>query len=303
VSTPGDPAAQAPRPGQGVIHDLGYRHYDGPRLSRGYLTRALFLESAKGAYGLGRSVRSKVMPMLLLAAICLPALVIAVIAAVTEVDELPGGYTSYVLNVQLLAMIYVAGQAPASVSRDLRFRLMPLYFSRPLHRIDYVAAKYAAMTAAVFFLVALPLTIMFVGALLAKLPIDEQLPDYARSLTGALLVALILAGISLVVAAVTPRRGLGVAAIIAVLAILAGVQASVQGIAVEQGERTVAGYAGLLSPFTLVDGIQHSLLGAETPLPEGPPGTIGALVFLGVTVLVVAACFGALVLRYRKVSI
>jgi ABC-2 type transport system permease protein len=303
VSTPGDLAAQGPRPGQGVIHDLGYRHYDGPRLSRGHLTRALFLESAKGAYGLGRSVRSKVMPMLLLAAMCLPALIIAVIAAVTEVDELPGGYTSYVLNVQLLAMIYVAGQAPASVSRDLRFRVMPLYFSRPLHRIDYVAAKYAAMTAAVFFLMALPLTIMFVGALLAKLPIDEQLPDYARSLTGALLVALVLAGISLVIAAVTPRRGLGVAAIIAVLAILAGVQASVQGIAVEQGERTVAGYAGLLSPFTLVDGIQHSLLGAETPLPEGPPGTIGALVFLGVTVLVVAACFGALVLRYRKVSI
>ncbi|MGZ4639285.1 MAG: ABC transporter permease, partial [Actinomycetes bacterium] len=59
----------------------------------------------------------------------------------------------------------------------------------------------------------------------------------------------------------------------------------------------------LLSPFTLVDGVQHALLGADTVLPEGPPGTIGALVFLAATVLVVGGCFGVLVLRYRKVSI
>ena len=58
--------------GQGVIHDLGYRHYDGPRAGRQYIARALFLESAKGAYGLGRSAKSKIMPMLLLAAICMP---------------------------------------------------------------------------------------------------------------------------------------------------------------------------------------------------------------------------------------
>jgi len=59
----------------------------------------------------------------------------------------------------------------------------------------------------------------------------------------------------------------------------------------------------LISPFTLVDGVQHALLGAKTSLPADPPGTVGALVFLVVTVLVVAGCFGALLLRYRKVSI
>lgn len=303
MSTPSDAAGPGPGANQGVIHDLGYRHYDGPRLGRGYIVRALFLESARGAYGLGRSARSKVMPMLLLGFICLPALIIAVIAAVTDVTELPGNYTSYVLNVQLLVAIYVAGQAPASVSRDLRFRVMSLYFSRPLERIDYVVAKYAAMATAVFLLMAAPLTILFAGALLAKLPIDEQLPDYLRSLAGALLVALVLAGIGLVIAALTPRRGLGVAAIIAVLAVLAGVQGSVQAIAVEEKQDTFAGYAGLLSPFTLVDGVQSAVLGADSVLPADPPGTLGGLVFLAVTVLLIAGCFGALLLRYRKVSI
>jgi len=293
----------APRTNQGVIHDIGYRHYDGPRLGRAHIARALLLESAKGAYGLGRSARSKVMPMLLLAAICLPAFIIAVVAAVTDVDELPADYTSYVLNVQALVMIYVAAQSPALVSRDLRFRVMSLYFSRPLHRIDYVVAKYAAMTTAVFLLMALPLTIMFVGALLAELPIDEQVPDYLRSLGGALLTALVLSGIGLVIAAITPRRGLGVAAIIAVLAVLAGVQGAMQAIAVEENEATVSGYAGLISPFTLVHGVQHAVLGAGSALSEGPPGTIGSVVFVVVMGLVVAGSFGALLLRYRKVAV
>ena len=302
MSTP-DSAASGRRAGTGVIHDLGYQHYDGPRLGRAQIRRALFVESAKGAYGLGRSARSKIMPMLLLGAICLPAVIIVVIAAVTSADELASDYTSYILNVSPLVMIYVAGQAPASVSRDLRFRVMSLYFSRPLHRVDYVVAKYAALTTALFLLMALPLTILFVGALLAELPIEEQLPDYLRSLVGALLVALLLAGIGLVIASITPRRGLGVAAIIAVLAVMVGVQGAVQAIAVEEGQDTLVGYAGLLSPFTLVDGVQNAFLGAETVLPAGPPGSIGALVFLGVTVLVIAGCFGALLARYRKVSV
>jgi len=295
--------ATGPRSHQGVIHDLGYRHYDGPRLGRAHIARALFVESAKGAYGLGRPGRSKIMPMLILASMCLPAVIIAVIAGVTKADKLPGDYTSYVLNVSLLVMIYVAGQAPASVSRDLRFRVMSLYFSRPLERIDYVVAKLAAMTTALFLLMALPLTILLAGAALAKLPISEQLPNYLRSLAGAALVALVLAGIALVIAALTPRRGLGVAAIIAVLVMLAGIQGVVQTIAIEQKAATFAGYAGMISPFTLVDGVQHALLGARTDLPAGPGGITEGLVFLAVIVLVVAGCFGALLLRYRKVSI
>jgi ABC-2 type transport system permease protein len=297
MSAPSEPRSA------GVIHDLGYRHYEGPRLGRGPIARALFLESAKGAYGLGRSTRSKIMPMLLLAAICLPAFIIAVIAAVTKADELPADYTSYVLNVQFLIMIYVAGQAPASVSRDLRFRVMSLYLSRPMERIDYVVAKYAALATATFVLMALPLTILFVGALLAKLPVDEQLPGYLRSLGGALLTAVVVAGIGLVIAAVTPRRGLGVAAIIAVLAVLSGVQAIVQAIAHEENKDTFGGYAGLISPFTLVHGVQSSVLGAENALQEGPPGAVGGTVFVLVTALLVAGCFGALLVRYRRVSI
>jgi ABC-2 type transport system permease protein len=180
---------------------------------------------------------------------------------------------------------------------------MPLYFSRPLHRVDYVAAKFAALATSVFVLMVLPLTILFVGALLAEMPVRDQVPGYLRSLAGAALLALVLAGIGLVIASLTPRRGLGVAAIIAVFAVLSAVGAAVAGTAIAEEADTVAGYAGLISPFTLVHGVQSAVLGAPSALEEGPPGTVGAAVFLATTLALIVGSFGALLLRYRKVSI
>ena len=298
-----DTGVTGPAPRAGVIHDIGYRHYDGPRLGARAIRRALYVESARGAYGLGRSAKSKIMPLLILVAICVPPVIISVIASVTKLKDLPGDYTSYIIQTQALVILFVGGQAPASVSRDLRFRVTSLYFSRPLSRADYVGAKYAALSTALFVLMAAPLTILFVGALLAKIPIQHDAPNYLRSLAGAALTAVVLAGLGLLVASVTPRRGLGVAAVIAVLTVIGGVQAVLMGIAHDRGRDTFAGYSELLSPFSLVHGVQHAVFGAPSVLPASPPGATGGAVFVVVLVAVVAASYGALVLRYRKVSI
>jgi ABC-2 type transport system permease protein len=290
-----------PTPSAGVIHDIGYRHYDGERRGRAYIRRSLYVDSLKGAYGLGRSARSKVMPMILFAVMCLPAGVIVTITAVTNANELVGEYPSYLLNLQLVMLIFVASQAPVTVSRDLRFRVMSLYLSRPLERVDYVIAKYAAMTSALLVLTATPLTIMFVGALVVGLPITEQIPDYLRALAGAVLISLMLGGIGLVIAAITPRRGFAVAAIITVLLVLAGVQGILQEIATAEG-LDIAPYLGLVSPLTLVMGVQNSLLGAASPLPS-PPGATGALAFSAATLLIVVGSYAILQLRYRSVSV
>ena len=290
----------APTPSTGVIHDIGYRHYDGERRGRGYIRRSLYLDSLKGAYGLGRSARYKVMPMILLAVMCIPAGAIVAITAVTNGNELVGNYTTYILNLQLVILIFVASQAPAAVSRDLRFGVMSLYFSRPLERTDYVVAKCAAMASAIFVLSAGPLTIMFLGALVIGLPIGEQIPDYLRAVAGAGLLSFILGGIGLVIAAITPRRGLAVAAIIAVLLVLSGVQAILRGVAEAEGLEGAA-YFGLLSPFTLVQGVQTALLGGPSQVID-PPGTTGALVFSATALFVIAVSFAILFWRYRRVS-
>jgi ABC-2 type transport system permease protein len=299
VSQPAEPRAAQEH---GVIHDIGFRHYTGPRLGRGYLLRSLYVESLRGAYGLGRSAKSKVMPFLLLATMTVPALIMAVVAAVTNMDELPLPYTRYAIVLQTAISVFLAAQAPASVSRDLRFRVMPLYFSRPLGRSDYVLAKFAAMATALFILIAVPLAVLYSGALLAKLPFWAQTRGVLAGLAGALVFAVVLAGIGLLIASITPKRGFGVAAVITVLLLLAVVSGVLQSIAIEQDHQSLAGYLGAINPVILVDGVQVWVLGAESSAQVGPPGTLGGVVFVLLTVAVIAACYGLLLLRYRKVS-
>lgn len=286
----------------GVIHDIGYRHYTGPRLGRGYLIRSLYVDSLRGAYGLGRSAKSKVMPFLLLAGLCLPALVISIIVGVTNAGELPVEYTGYAIMLQTPISVFLASQAPALVSRDLRFKVMPLYFSRPLPRSDYVLAKYAAMTSALLILTGVPLLVLYAGALLAKLPFWEQTGGLLQGLAGIVLLSLVLAGIGLVIASITPRRGFGVAAVITVMLLTAVVSGVLQGVAQEQGRDTLAAYLAAINPNLLVDGVQDWLLDAEPFNTLGSPGNVGGALFLLGTVLLVAACYGAMLLRYRKVS-
>jgi ABC-2 type transport system permease protein len=287
-----------------VIHDIGYRHYDGPRLGGREIERALFVETLRAAFGLGRSARSKVMPLILLAVSCLPALIICVVLSVVPlVDEVPNGYPSYPFRLQVALAVFVGSQAPAVISKDLRFRVAPLYFSRPLSRTQYVRARYAGMATAVFVLLALPLTILLVGALLAGLPVGEQVLPYLAAVGGAALHALVLAGVALVIAALTPRRGLGVAAIVTVLLVLAGLSATVTALGEEFGAPTLADLAGLISPFALVDGTL-AVLGADDA-EIGAPGLdegLGAL-YPVLLVLVVVGCFTLLLRRFRTVGL
>ncbi len=284
----------------GAIHDIGYRHYDGPRLGAAYIRRSLFVDSLRGAYGLGRSARSKVMPFLLFGVMVMTAVVVGIVTSyVTVLDSLPIGYTAFVITMQVAITVFLGSQAPAVVSRDLRYRTSALYFSRPLSRQQYVQAKYAGMAAALLLLLGVPITLLLAGALLAELPVGEQLPDYLRAMVGAALHALVLGGISLVVAAMTPRRGLGVAAVVGVLIVLSGLQATVRAMAEVFGSETFSGYTGLLSPYTLVDGVVAGALGAESSIGQEPPGVVGTVVFVLVTVAVVVGCYAALVRRYR----
>ncbi|MBZ4323206.1 ABC transporter permease [Streptomyces huiliensis] len=289
---------------QDVIHNIGYRPYTGPRLGRGYARRALWSQSLRGAYGLGRSAKSKVLPMTLLAVMCAPAAIIVAVAITTKMNDLPVEYTRYAILLQAVIGLYLASQAPQAVSRDLRFRTIPLYFSRPIERVDYVLAKYAALASALFLLTAAPLLILYVGALLAKLGFAAQTKAFAQGLVSVALLSLLFAGLGLVVAALTPRRGFGVAAVIAVLTISFGAVSTVQGIAYARDNTDVIGWLGLFSPITLVDGVQTAFLDATSSFPGGNgPGTGAGLVYLLVVLALIAGSYALLMRRYRKAGL
>ncbi|TGB11384.1 ABC transporter permease [Streptomyces sp. MZ04] len=286
------------------IHNIGYRNYDGPRLGRAYARRSLFSQSLRGAYGLGRSAKSKVLPMILFAVMCVPAAIMVAVAVTTKANDLPLDYTRYAIVLQAVISLYLAAQAPQTVSRDLRFKTVPLYFSRPIEHSDYVRAKFAAMASALFVLTAAPLLVLYVGALLAKLDFADQTKGFAQGLVSVALLSLLFAGIALVVSAITPRRGFGIAAVIAVLTISYGAVSTVQAIAYEQGSTDAIAWLGLFSPITLIDGVQTAFLGATSAFPgaQGPSSGVG-VVYVIVVLALIAGCYGALMRRYRKVGL
>src|SRR3954470_780130 len=97
MSTETGPAAGS---GTSRIHNIGYRSYDGPRLGRAYARRSLYSQSLRGAYGLRRSVKSKVLPMVLFAVMCVPAAIMVAVTVATKAKELPVEYTNYAIVMQ-----------------------------------------------------------------------------------------------------------------------------------------------------------------------------------------------------------
>jgi ABC-2 type transport system permease protein len=66
------------------------------------------------------------------------------------------------------------------------------------------------------------------------------------------------------------------------------------------GNDTFLGYTGLISPYTLIDGVVAGALGAESSIGQPPPGALGTVVFTAVAVALVVVCYAALVVRYRR---
>ncbi|MFI9270146.1 ABC transporter permease [Kitasatospora sp. NPDC052896] len=297
------PAATGPRADAGVIHDIGYRGYQGPRLGRSYATRSLFTQGLRGAFGLGRAGRSKVLPMLIVAAMALPAAALVAITVLQHGDRLVTDYPQYLDGVGLLfAEIFVAAQAPVLLSRDLRNHTVPLYFSRPITRTDYVRAKAAAMVCALLLVMASPLLILYVGALLGGLDIGHNTAHLGFGLLAALLYAVVFSAVGLLVAAATPRRGFGVAAIMGLL-VVSQLIASILSALLDNRVGDSSRWPYLLSPSSLVRLFTNQVCGLarQGGAPGTPAGAVGAAVFGLAIAGLVAGSYGLLLRRYRNI--
>ncbi|MEU8923476.1 ABC transporter permease [Kitasatospora sp. NPDC048545] len=287
----------------GVIHDIGYRGYTGPRLGRGYATRALFTQSLRAAYGLGRSGKSKVLPMLVLGVVTVPAVIMVSFALYLKRDELPVEYAGYLASLNLVVSVFLASQAPVLLSRDLRYQAVPLYFSRPITRTDYVRAKSAAMVCAQLLLMSAPLLVLYVGALLGGMDFAENTGHFLYGLAAAVLYAVVPTSVALVIAATTPRRGFGVAAIMGYLAISAAVAGVAVGIS-DPGPTgsDAAQWTSLISPTNLVESLVNEVFDLGTGLDRRhAPGGLGIAVFALVAVALVVGSYRLLLSRYKKV--
>jgi ABC-2 type transport system permease protein len=298
--------------GTGVIHDIGYQSYDGPRLGRPQIMLALGWHSLKSAFGIGRGAKAKIVPVFTFAVMCAPAVVNAIQLAVSGTHTRVVPYDTYrpvALRV-LVLLIFLAAQAPEVVSRDLRSHVLPLYFARPIRRADYPLAKLAAFFAACLVLIEVPLLILYVGTV-TQVGTGSAVWSETRALIPGLLLGLawaaVAAALGLLFASFSSRRAYATGSVaifffltwtLALLLTSIGEHAFGPG----PGQPpALARLAGLISPFTALDGMRQ-WLGGTSPGPVPDPGSYGALYGIAVLAFLVAGA-GGLLLRYRKVGV
>lgn len=254
------------------IYDLGYRRYEGARLGRRHAIMALYIESLRGAFGLGRSAAAKVAPALLIAVALVPALVqLAIAALVSSEAELILAPEYYGVVKYILAM-YCAVVAPDIAGRDQRNRSLTLYFSRAISRTDYAIGKFAAMTTAMLMITLVPQLLLFLGNALNATDLRSYLTDewdqFPAIVATALLGSALIASLGVLIAAHTPHRAFATVGIIMVF-ILPVVIAAIMVFEIDTVATRLAAFA---SPMDLIDGFTAWMF----RVPPEADGTIEA---------------------------
>lgn len=279
----------------GVIHDIGYQRYDGPRLGQRYVFGSLFGHGLRTAFGLGRGFKAKIFPWLTAGVVGIVAVVLMAIRAQTGTEPLT--YAQFPQTLSLLMLLFCAVAGPELVSRDLHSGVLPLYFSRPLRPSDYALAKLLALIAAITLVFAAAQVIMFLGAAFTLDGFGPIWDDFERMLGGIVysaIHAILFSSIAILVASIMKRRAVAAGAIVGVFLLTT----PVVGVLSVLPSTTANQLAGLASPGTVLGGVGDWLFESTGGIDIGDFGPVYGLV----TLLMVAGCVALLLLRYRKVA-
>jgi ABC-2 type transport system permease protein len=300
---------------EGSIYDLGYRTYEGVRLGRAYAVLSLYVTSLRGIFGFGRHTSSKILPFGLAILALVPAVIQLGVVAASETINLqdiisPADYYEFI---QWPLALFVAAVAPELVGRDQRNHTLPLYFSRPLLRNDYIFAKMAALSTALLAMALLPQAAIFIGNAMAHSDPTDYLRDNWRDVfpivaSGAML-ALFWSSIGLAIGSQTDRWQLASGGIVAYFAL----SWLVPSILVNSGNTEVFRYSLLVSGFHVVRAFTLWTFGV-TPNPpiEGQENTLATdlakadlslhIYALAAFVTIAVALF-VVHLRYRRMAL
>lgn len=199
------------------IFDQGYQHWQGPLTNYGWRWWAI------ARHGVRATLKGKIIKVMLLGA-WMPAIALVVVLALWGLLEQqaetvmnlvrqmlpkdildsvlakPQEYRSavwtiaytYFFQAELFwSMFLVLAVGPSLISKDLRFNALPLYFSRPIRRIDYFIGKLGVIA----FFIAATTIVPAVVAYLAGLAFSLDLTvfrDTHRLLWGSFLYGLII---------------------------------------------------------------------------------------------------------------
>jgi ABC-2 type transport system permease protein len=196
------------------IFDQGYQHWQGKLAGHGWRWLAIT------RHGVRVGMQNKFLRLLLLGSL-IPALLLAGVIALWGMVEqksawavsLLGGIdglrdliddpTPYRLTAWTLCfhffldtelyiiMLLVLLVGPSLISQDLRFNALPLYFSRPVRRIDYFLGKLGVIGFFLALVAIVPATLAWILGLLFSLDFSAILTTF-RLLMGMVLTGLVI---------------------------------------------------------------------------------------------------------------
>jgi hypothetical protein len=166
------------------IFDQGYQHWSGPLSGHGWRWLAI------ARHGVRVQLKNRILRFLLLVS-WIPAVVLVVVVALwglveqrnetffplvanflpPEVTRDPTAYRttiwtlaySFFFKTEMFCiMLLVVLAGPGLISRDLRFNALPLYFARPLTRLDYFVGKLGVIGALVASVAVVPAVFAYV---------------------------------------------------------------------------------------------------------------------------------------------
>jgi len=291
----------------GSIYDLGYRGYDGPRLGRRHAIAALTRHSVRSVFGLGRGGRAKILPLICIGLPVLIALIfvgIRALAARGGLGEFPAipGHDGMYPPIAVFPVIFVAAQAPELLGRDQRDRVLTLYFSRALRRVDYALAKLVALSLGVLVIVLAPQLLLTGGAILMTTDLSAVLGKEAAAmpaiLGSSLIVAVVSAAFALSIAAVAPRRMYATAAIFGAFIIPGIVAALIIGLDLGDAARWIV----LLDIGSLLDGVNAWAFGVDPSSQPVLNSGVPVVVLTAAAVVLGISATAALIWRYLRIQ-
>jgi len=286
------------------IYDLGYRRYDGARLGRRHAVLALYRESLRAAFGLGRSTGAKVGPAILIFIALVPALIQLVVGALVPAGQLTlVNAEDYYSGIKFVLALYVGIVAPDVVGRDQRTHTLTLYFTRAITRTDYALGKLLAMTTAMLTITLVPQLLLWIGNALSTDDFigyaadhwDQLFPIVGTALFGSWLIA----SVGTLIAAQTPQRAFATVGIIVAFLLPIPVAA----VLVEEISAAGTNLAAFVSPLELVDGLTYWMF-RSPPSSDSIVGATGyAMSWFALAAAVAGALMTVLIIRrYAKVQ-
>jgi ABC-2 type transport system permease protein len=289
----------------GAIYDLGYRHYEGARLSYSSVLLALYIESVRIAFGIGRRFVYKAAGIVLLALAIIPAVIALGIAAVADDDLSPYRYDSYYELVSILIALFCAAVAPDLVGRDIRNRTLALYISRGISRMDYIAVKLAALVSATLIFSLIPQLMLFVGNILAAdnaiTYFFENLEVLPQIVASAFCLGLLLSSLAVCAAAYATNRIYATGGFIA-LVVLSTATTSI--LVSEAGDADIWRYIWLGGVFNILDGANNLIFATsfEVDSPGADADLWGGWFLAAIAAFILSAC-ALTARRYLRLSL